>query len=148
MLSASPHLGRNLAVKIHGLCALGVSNSDDIVDSATSGEANLVAAFTGRLDNSQEIAANTTAAGFRPASDNPADIIVSAFQAFGPDAPDRFRGAFAAVITDGRQFWCFRDHIGLRSGFYRDDPRGVFVASEAKQIVAGGGVSREPNMEE
>jgi asparagine synthase (glutamine-hydrolysing) len=147
MLLAAPHRGSDLTVKIHGACALGVSVGGETIDSAISAEGSVMAAFTGRLDNACDLLATVTAAGFVPASHNPADIVVSAFQAFGPQVPDRMRGAFAVAVTNGHELWCFRDHIGLRSGFYRDDPKGLFFASEAKQVLAGTGIVREPDLE-
>ena len=147
MLLAAPHRGADVAVKGKGACALGITNGPEIADSALSADGHWVGAFTGRLDNSCDVVADLNAAGFPPTSHNPADLMIAAFQAFGPQAPSHMRGAFAAAITDGRELWCFRDHLGLRSAFYRDDPKGVFVASEPKQIVAGTGIIREPNLE-
>jgi asparagine synthase (glutamine-hydrolysing) len=147
MLQAAPHRGVDVDVKVYRSCALGITNGGEIIDSAISSEGRLLAVFTGRLDNACDVVAAVTALGFPPRSQNPADLVVAAFQAFGPEAPDRFRGAFAAAVTDGKELWCFRDHLGLRSAFYRDDPKGVFVASEPKQIVAGTGISRQPNLD-
>ena len=41
----------------------------------------------------------------------------------------------------------FRDHLGFGPVFYRRDARGVYVASEAKQIVAGAGIAEEPDLD-
>jgi len=148
MLAAAPHHGSDFNVKTCGSCALGVSSGIGIADSAISSEANLIAAFTGRLNNAAELVESLSGLGFRPASVNAADVLLSAFQAFGPDqAPNRLRGVFAAVVTNGRELWCFRDQLGFRSLFYRDDPGGFFAASEAKQIIAGTGLPKEPNLD-
>ncbi|HEX6131842.1 MAG TPA: asparagine synthase-related protein, partial [Actinomycetota bacterium] len=61
-------------------------------------------------------------------------------------APARMRGTFAGVVTDGRQAWGFRDHLGYRTLFHHDGPRGVTFASEAKQVVAAAGIPREPDL--
>src|SRR5438093_6536616 len=50
----------------------------------------------------------------------------------GPDAPNRMRGCFAGIVTDGTAVWCFRDHAGFRPLFYRDDPAAFVAASEPR----------------
>jgi asparagine synthase (glutamine-hydrolysing) len=50
-------------------------------------------------------------------------------------------------VTDGRGLWCIRDHLGIRPLFYRDDPKAFFAATEAKQVLAGADIGREPNLE-
>ena len=137
MLAASPHRGADVA---HGACGdaiLAVSNSPDHIDSTLSIAEALGAVFSGRLHNAAELATTVTALGFPPASTRPADIVVSAFRAFGLDAASRMRGEFAAVVTDGHQMWCLRDHLGFRPLFYRDEPRAFFAATEIKQVMAG-----------
>lgn len=50
-------------------------------------------------------------------------------------------------MTDGRAVWCFRDHLGFRTLFFREE-REVFVAAtEAKQVVEGAGLARQPDLE-
>lgn len=126
---------------------LGTSNAPDHIDSVTSAEGEFSAVFAGKLDNALELAKDLTATEFPCASTNPADIAVSAFRAFGSDAPSRMRGVFAGVVTDGQRMWCFRDHLGFQPLFYRDEPQGFFVATEVKQVIAGAGIQREPDME-
>ena len=86
MLSAAPHHGGDFVVKTCGCCILGVSNNNEIIDSMISSDGDLISAFTGRLTNIAELVESLSRLGFRQASTNPADILVSAFQAFGSDA--------------------------------------------------------------
>lgn len=145
MLAASPHRGDVVSHQICGAAVLGVSNHADRSDSTIAVAGGMSAAFSGRLHNAAELARTVTAAGFPPSSGSAADIVISAFRAFGVDAPDRMRGEFATVLTDGRQMWCFRDHLGIRSLFYRDEPQGFFAATEVKQVLAAVDLRREPN---
>jgi asparagine synthase (glutamine-hydrolysing) len=147
MLAAAPHRGADLSRRICGAAVLGVSNQPGTIDSHISTGGQFSAVLSGRLYNAQELAGVARAAGFPPCSMNPADIVVSLFQAFGSDAPNRMRGEFGAVVTDGHQMWCMRDHLGLRPLFYADGPRGFFAATEVKQVVAGAELMREPNFE-
>jgi asparagine synthase (glutamine-hydrolysing) len=146
MLAAAPHRGAEYRVRICGSCVLGVSNKNDFIDSTLSRQGELVAAFSGKLDNAADLHKLLTERGQRPASADVADVVVSAFRVFGPDAPNRMRGVFAGIVSDGRQMWCFRDHLGFKSLYYRDEARAFFVATEAKQIIVGAGLRREPNL--
>lgn len=147
MLAAAPHRGERITLRTLGNCVLGVANRADLVSAAISSEGALIAAFSGRLDNGSELHRALTAAGAPPATTADADIVVAAHRAFGRDAPNRMRGAFAAIVTDGKTVWCFRDHIGFKPLFYRDDPRAFFAASEPRQIVVGAGLSEAPDLE-
>jgi asparagine synthase (glutamine-hydrolysing) len=147
MLAASPHRGAAFDLRICQNAIFGTSNAAEFADAAISSSAELMAAFCGKLDNAAELARDLTAAGFPPVSAGPADVVVSAFRAFGPDAPNRLRGVFAAIVTDGRRIWTFRDQIGFQPLFYADRSDGFFAATEVKQVIAGAGMSREPNTE-
>src|SRR5215216_6356890 len=137
MLAAAPHRGQSVVLRKLGNCLLGVANRPDFVDSAISSAGTIIAALAGRLDNAAELHRALTAGGTPPVTLADADIVVAAFRAFGVEAPKRMRGAFAGIVTDGNNIWCFRDHIGFRPLFYRDDPRAFFAASEPRQIVVG-----------
>ena len=147
MFAASPHRGNDVSLRACGSALLGISNSPDCIDSWLSAEGEFSAVFTGQLDNALELAKDLATSGFPSLSTSPADIAVSAFRAFGSDAPCRMRGVFAGVVTDGHRMWCFRDHLGFQPLFYRDEARGFFVGTEVKQVIAGAGIQREPNME-
>jgi asparagine synthase (glutamine-hydrolysing) len=147
MLAAAPHRGQCVTLRTLGNCVLGVANRPGSFDSAISSEGSVIAALSGRLDNAAELYRTLAAAGTSPASPADADIVVAAFRVFGVDAPNRMRGAFAGIVTDGRNVWCFRDHIGFRPLFYRDEARAFFVAAEPRQIVVGAGLSEQPDLE-
>jgi asparagine synthase (glutamine-hydrolysing) len=145
MLAASPHRGHTFVVQTCGKAILGTSNHDDFADASLSIDGNLGAAFSGKLDNAPELARELTAVGFPPVAETPADIVISAFRAFGVETPTRLRGIFAAIITDGRRAWAFRDQLGFQPLFYTEHARGFIAATEVKQVIAGGDLSREPD---
>ena len=147
MLAAAPHRGTDMAVRVRGKCILGVSN-DSVMDSSISiTNEGTIAVFSGNLDNSHQLGRKLADCGFRAATEAPADVVVSAFRAFGADAPNHMRGVFAGVVTDGYRVWAFRDHIGFKPLFYRYDQKGLFIATEAKQLVAGARLLREPDLD-
>src|SRR3989441_1077321 len=147
MLAAAPPRGSGTTLRVLGNCVLGVANRPDFVDATVSSEGALVAALSGRLDNAAELHQALTAAGSPPESSADADVVVAAFRAFGRDAPNRMRGCFAGIVTDGSAVWCFRDHAGFRPLFYRDDPRTFVAASEPRQVVVGAQLSEEPDFD-
>src|SRR5262245_30085789 len=103
MLAASPHRGSIVSLRACGNVLLGTSNAPDHIDSVTSAEGDFSAVFAGKLDNALDLAKDLAASEFPCVSTNPADIAVSAFRAFGSDAPSRMRGVFAGVVTDGQR---------------------------------------------
>ena len=147
MLSAAPHRGGVFEVRTCERAILGTSNHPDFADASISSPGDLIAAFSGRLDNAADLTQTLVTAGFPPASNDPADVVVATFRAFGAVAPSHMRGNFAAVITDGRRMWTFRDHLGFQPLFYADTPKQFVAATEVKQVIAGAGISREPDLQ-
>jgi asparagine synthase (glutamine-hydrolysing) len=152
MAGASPHRGPRIDTLVHGRCALACTNPDDAPDAVIATVDHLAVAFVGSLDNAADLARDLeqveSAAIGDPGLDGSLPALLAAgFRAYGEDMPARLRGVFSGAISDGERVFCFRDHIGYRPLFYRSDSRGFFGASEAKQVVAGAGIPREPDLE-
>ena len=147
MLAAAPHRGACVTLRAVGNCLIGVARRPDFADSTVSSGGPMIAALCGRLDNATELHRDLTLRGIPPLSAAGADLAVAAIRAYGADAPNRMRGAFAGIVSDGRSIWCFRDHIGFRPLFYRDGPRQFVAAAEARQVVVGAGLAEEPNLD-
>jgi asparagine synthase (glutamine-hydrolysing) len=148
MLDAAPHRGSERIVVRVGRCVLGVSWREGARDVALASEGDLGVVFCGRLDNADGVAKTLADAGAAPgATDDPAALVLATYRAFGDDLPTHLRGAYAVVLTDGRTVRCFRDHVGLRALFFRDDADRFVAASEAKQVVAGAGITTEPDLD-
>ena len=147
MLAAAPHRGSRITLRAHGNCLLGVANRVDSDDEKVSSPGGVIAALSGRLDNARELHELLASSGSPPTSRLDADIVVAAFAHFGREAPNRMRGAFAGVVTDGITLWCFRDHVGFRPLFYRDEPAAFVAAGEPRQVVTGARISEEPDFD-
>lgn len=150
MLRAAPHRGAALEVVVHGDWALGVANPDEPDawrEGSLAAGPRLAVAAVGALDDADVLAAELGRAGVEPAGDSPAALVLAGWEALGEALPARLRGVFAAVVTDGRGAWCFRDHVGFRPLFYRAEGRAAFVASEAKQVAAGAGLPRQADLD-
>jgi asparagine synthetase B (glutamine-hydrolysing) len=150
MLRAAPHRGTELEVIVYGDWALGVANPSEPEGwregSLASGSQFAVAAV-GTLDDADHLANELVRLGFDPGGASPSALVLAGWEAFGDELPARLRGLFAAIVTDGRHAWCFRDHVGFRPLFYRSDGGAAYVASEAKQVAAGAGLPREADVE-
>jgi len=129
-----------------GAVILGVTSTPVGDTSVASGD-DLLAAVAGRFDDADLLAAELARAGMRLDAPSPAALLLGAHRAWGPGCIERLRGTFACVVTDGRVLWSSRDHLGFQTLFYRDDPRAFVVATEAKQVVAGAGLSPEPDLD-
>jgi asparagine synthase (glutamine-hydrolysing) len=147
MLAAAPHRGARVSLRTLGNCVLGVATRSDSGSASMSCAGENIAALCGRLDNARELERKLVAAGETPSSSADADIVVAAFRRFGVDAPNEMRGSFAGVVTNGKTLWCFRDHIGFRPLFYRDDARAFVAASEPRQVIVGAQIPEEPDID-
>lgn len=145
-LAALPFPAPDISVRRLGNCLLGIATRPDFVDASLSGEGPMVAALSGRIDNAADLHRELTTAGRFPASTADADVMVAALLAFGTGVVNRFRGAFAAYVSDGTTLWAFRDHVGFHAMFYRDDPSAFVAASEARMVVVASGITEEPDL--
>lgn len=148
MLRAAPHRGSELRLLSCGAVSIGINNDPMLRDAWLAEAGGGAAVFAGTLDNRTELASELRRGGAHLPTDDPAAVVLEGFRRHGTDLFDRLRGAFTgAVVVDGATLYCFRDHLGFRSLFFNDGSDGVFVATEAKQIIAGTGMSREPNLD-
>jgi asparagine synthetase B (glutamine-hydrolysing) len=147
MLEAVPHRGSELEVASLGRCIVGVVNETDRREASLAARDGFVVAFTGVLDNPDEISGRLPRPDHTGRAMNPAERVLAAFEESGESMLPSLRGNFGCVVSDGRRLWAFRDQIGFESLFERVDSRSVYVATEAKQVLAGAGIAPEPDVE-
>jgi asparagine synthase (glutamine-hydrolysing) len=77
------------------------------------------------------------------------EVIVHAFEEWGIDCLNRFRGMFAIAIWDGRsrEMWLIRDRIGIKPLYYTLDNGRLAFASEIKALFADPLQSRDVDEE-
>jgi asparagine synthase (glutamine-hydrolysing) len=137
-LRAAPHRGDALEVRTLGAVSLGISNAPGLTDAWIASEDGHTAVVTGTLDNADELGLD---------GGDPAAQVLAAFGAWGEDAPARLRGVFSGGWTDGTRLVVFRDQLGLAPMFHRESPDSFVAATEGKQVAAGAGIAREPDVE-
>lgn len=147
MAAAVPHRGTRVQTLIHGRCALAIVTADHAADAELAVCNGIAAAFTGTLDNAAELERELERRAAVVPGSGPATLVAAGFRAWGEALPSRMRGLFAAVVSDGDRVYAFRDHLGYELLFYRHDAGGFYAATEAKQVVAGAGIAREPDLD-
>ena len=147
MSAAVPHRGAHVQTLVHGRCALGCTTNGTVRDATLAAGRDAAAAFVGKLDNAADLQRDLVGRGLVTAGSSHAALVAAAFVAYGKDFPNRLRGVFAGVVTDGTRAYAFRDQLGYGTLFYRADGRDFYAATEAKQVVAGAGIKREPDLD-
>ena len=102
--------------------------------------------FNGEIYNYQELIPELQALGhvFHTRSDT--EVIVHAWEAWGEDCVQRFRGMFAFALWDRNSETLFlvRDRLAVKPLFYALLPDGTLLfGSELKSLLAHGGLSRD-----
>lgn len=102
--------------------------------------------FNGEIYNYQELIPELQALGhvFHTRSDT--EVIVHAWEAWGENCVDRFRGMFAFALWDRNRETLFlaRDRLGVKPLFYALLDDGTFLfGSELKSLLAHGGLKRD-----
>lgn len=100
--------------------------------------------FNGEIFNYLELATELRHRGhiFRTASDT--EVIVHAWEEWGPECFARFNGQWAMGLWDRRaeRLVLSRDRLGVRPLFYRRGPKRMLFASEVKSLFADPSVER------
>lgn len=107
---------------------------------------SVVIVFNGEIYNYRELMTELTALGhtFRTRSDT--EVIVHAWEQWGPDCLHRLRGMFAFGLWDRNLQTLFlaRDHIGVKPLFYSLRPDGLLMfGSELKALLTDPTLARE-----
>jgi len=112
-----------------------------------SEDGSLWVSFNGEIYNHAELRKELN--GIRPrhwkTDHSDTEVIVHAFEEWGIDCLNRFRGMFAIAIWDGRsrEMWLIRDRIGIKPLYYTLDNDRLTFASEIKALFADPSQRRE-----
>lgn len=103
--------------------------------------------FNGELYNFLELRPELESKGHRFTTRSDTEVILHAYEEWGPDCLQRFNGMFAIAIWDAprRRLFLARDRIGEKPLYYFDDGQRLIFASEIKAILADPSVPREIN---
>jgi asparagine synthase (glutamine-hydrolysing) len=103
--------------------------------------------FNGEIYNHAALRGELQARGYRFRTVSDTEVILRAFEAYGPECVHRFNGMFAFAIWDAatRTLFLARDRLGVKPLYYTWNGRALVFASEIKCLRVAGranGVNR------
>jgi asparagine synthase (glutamine-hydrolysing) len=104
--------------------------------------------FNGEIYNYIELRSELASRGHTFKTGTDSEVILAAYEQWGPECLSRFNGMWALALWDGRrrQLFVARDRFGVKPLYTVSGPRGTFAfASEIKGLLAGGVVSFRPS---
>jgi asparagine synthase (glutamine-hydrolysing) len=109
-------------------------------------DGSVVVVYNGEIYNFKELTEELLKAGHQFRSRCDTEVIVHAWEEWGEDCVNRFRGMFAFAIWDRKKETMFlvRDRLGIKPLFYGMLPDGHFVfSSELKSILVCPSLQRD-----
>jgi asparagine synthase (glutamine-hydrolysing) len=138
-------------VVAHGPIALGhrrlsiidlsARGSQPMVDSYLA----LTLVFNGCIYNYKELREELQADGYRFFSTADSEVVIKAFDKWGPRCVDRFKGMFAIAIADrdSGALTLARDRLGIKPLYVASAPGRLRFASTVRALLDAGGVDTE-----
>ncbi len=122
---------------------LSAASNQPFVDE----DAGLALVYNGEIYNYVELRTELRSLGHTFRSEGDVEVLLRAYEEWGPDCLRRFNGMFAFAIWDNRkrQLFLARDRFGEKPLFIARSPRGIAFASEMKAILAVRPELRRPN---
>lgn len=109
-------------------------------------DGTVVVVYNGEIYNFREIKTELEARGHVFKTHCDTEVIVHAYEQWGADCPNKFRGMFAFAIYDlktGDVFLC-RDRVGVKPLYYTVEDGRLLFASEIKAILPA--LARKPGI--
>jgi asparagine synthase (glutamine-hydrolysing) len=135
-----------IALGVRRLSIIDVQGGHQPIATA---DGSRVIVFNGEIYNFQELRSELAREGrsFKTACDT--EVVLQAFDAWGPDGIRRLEGMFALAIWDERagRLTLARDWLGQKSIYYAETEVGWVFASEIKALLALNLLPRETDFE-
>ncbi|MFD6095831.1 asparagine synthase (glutamine-hydrolyzing) [Nocardiopsis flavescens] len=98
----------------------------------------LVLSYNGELYNFRELRGELAKRGHRFRTSGDTEVVLAAWDEWGPAAVERFNGIFALAVWDSAEqtLWLVRDHLGVKPLHYHHDRDRLVFGSEAKAVLA------------
>ena len=108
------------------------------------GSGRYIGVYNGEVYNFRELREELRQQGYRFRSETDTEVILTLFDAHGPDMLEKLNGMFAIAIwdTEQRRLFIARDRLGVKPLYYAFADGALWFASEEKALFAAG-VSRD-----
>ena len=112
-----------------------------------SADGTLTITFNGEIYNYRALRADLERKGYTFRTESDTEVLLQLYADRGPAMVEQLRGMFAFGLWDSRRrrLLLARDPLGIKPLYYADDGWTVRFASQAKALLAGGAISREPD---
>jgi len=123
-----------------------IDPTDRAAQPMTSADGRFAISYNGEIYNFPELKARLEASGVRFRTTSDTEALLHLFAAEGAGMTRSLRGMYALAIWDNQRRGLFlaRDPYGIKPLYVSDDGQTLRFASQVKALVAGGGVSTEP----
>lgn len=125
--------------------------SDAALQPMSNEDGSLRLSYNGEIYNHAEIRKELEKTGRHRWKTDHSDteVILHAFEEWGIDCLERFRGMFAFALWDGRrrELWLARDRIGIKPLYYSIHDGRITFGSEIKALLADNNQRREVDRE-
>ena len=101
--------------------------------------------YTGEVYNFPELRGELVSKGHSFRSGTDTEVVLRAYQEWGPACLNRFNGMFAFAIwdTEKQQLFLARDRMGIKPLYYSFNGATLLFASETKVLLADGEMGRD-----
>lgn len=105
----------------------------------SDGQGRLTIAYNGELYNFRSLRKSLASQGYRFSTQSDTEVILRAYEAYGPDCVHHLRGMFAFAIWDDHEQRLFiaRDRLGIKPLYLAVRHDELLFASEIKGLLAG-----------
>ncbi|HKO42660.1 MAG TPA: asparagine synthase (glutamine-hydrolyzing) [Pyrinomonadaceae bacterium] len=135
--------GISLAIGMRRLSIIDVEGGHQPIYNETG---DIGAVLNGEIYNFQSLRSQLQDRGHKFHTRADSEVVVHAFQEWGPQCVERFEGMFAIAVWDGRKgngkVFLARDRLGIKPLYYHAKPTRFLFASEVRALLASGVVPR------
>jgi asparagine synthase (glutamine-hydrolysing) len=122
--------------------------SDASLQPMADSSSNVAVCYNGEIYNCVELREELRGLGYRFRTTGDTEVLVHAYQAWGPDCVRRFNGMWAFALYDRRTATVLlsRDRFGIKPLHYTIRGGRLYFASEIKALLAIPGLRGKPNV--